>query len=63
MKSKMNPDNFFSIRSKVIDKFSSIFYGIVFLGKYSHSLRTDLPIWMKEFIDKVDDDKRAFHIF
>lgn len=63
MESEVNPDNFLFICSKVIDKFSDILESIVFFYKYTHSSRANLPIWMKEFIDKVDDYECSFHIF
>ncbi len=61
MESETDPDNLFSDRSEVIDESSDISECAIFFVEFPHSLRRDLPIWMEEFVDEIDEDECARH--
>ncbi len=61
MESETDPDNLFSDRSEVIDESSDISECAIFFVEFPNSLRRDLPIWMEEFVDEIDEDECARH--
>ncbi len=61
MKTEMHPDDFLMLLSKNIDEFPDICYSTVFCDEFSHSKGSYFSFGMEEFIDKIDEDKSAWH--